>query len=263
MNEYSPHARSERADTNDGEPDQFDASMRRARREAAERAEAVSGGRVGDRERLEHLLAALDPILRRIPPDADFLDVGVTQGFARDGAPGRPRLFIDMIGYVECIPGGGFRLAQSTRHGRVVIGEAPDLAGAMLLVADYVARRLVEREEALAGDRTVENAARSLVARERDQTRARDETPQRLRVETTAARARAALDADEERPAAARPAPARLHAIRERLARWRDRRGGPLERSFVFAIQFLGSALLTLIVALTAWWAWKTAGFVK
>lgn len=271
MQESSPQNRPERAPPDDGEADAFDLSLRRARRESAERAEATSAGRVGERARLEHLLAALDPILRRIPREADCFDVGVTHGFDRDGAPSRPRLFLDMIGYVECASGGGFRLAQSTRHGRVTVGEARDLAGAMLLVADYVARRLVEREEALAGDRTVENAARRLIARERAE-RSPSRAAETGEASPVAARprsepaARASLVLDDE-PTGAPAAGKRFAAARARLARWRaglrGSRGGAFERGFVFTIQFLGSALLTLIVALAAWWAWKSAGFVK
>lgn len=289
----------------------WDDALRRARRDAADRATQADGEargpardnesrRIDERARLEHLLAALTPILRRIPAEAEMFDVGVTQGFGRDADAARPRLFLDMIGSVECAPQGGFRLAQATRRGRLVLGEARDLAGAMRLVADYIARRLVEREAALAGDRTVEDAARRLILRERqDAARARDDAPTRWtrpapeprrdppalpRVDDPAPprvadpappRARrpdpqppAALDPEEDSPAPARPGPRdRLAATRARWRRWREaragRRGGALERGLVFAVQFLGSAALTLIVALAAWWAWKAAGFVK
>lgn len=248
----------------DGADDSLDEALRRARRDAAQRADAAAGRRVGDRERLLHLLAAIQPILRRIPRDAELFDVGVTHGFDRDGAPGRPRLFLDMIGAVECTPGGGFRLAQTTRHGRVDLGEASDVAGASRLVADYVARRIVERESALAGDRTVEDAALRLVARERDApTAPRPVAATQPRPAPRASR----LDEEEEDDVAPRPKRQRFAATRERLARWRMRwrvrRGGALERGLIFAVQFLGAAALTLIVATAAWWAWKTVGFVK
>lgn len=277
---------------------ELDTALRRARRDAADRAQeqTPAGRRVGERARLEHLLAALAPILRRLPKDAEMFDVGVTQGFDRDGAEGRPRLFLDMIGFVECAPGGGFRLVQSTRHGRVNIGEASDLAGARRLVADYFARRIVEREQALASDRTVEDAALRLIRREPGEAPApprvdrtlpdaiRPDPARVARVEPRGAAPRAALDPDDDAPRPVRQRPARptlrdrLAATRARLPSWpswprwrrgarlestRLNRGGAIERGLVFAVQFLGSAALTLIVAMAAWWAWKAAGFVK
>ena len=318
MNEFSPGPRDERRprrrDEGASEEDgafQFDEALRRARREAAERARTAGGGRAGGRERPGHLLAALRPPLPPLPPRAEMVDIGVTPGFLRDGEETRPRLFLDMIGYVECAPEGGFRLAQSTRRGRVLLGEAEDVAGARRLVADYIARRLVEREEALSGDRTLEDAALRLVARERRDTALprvadaprdgawTDEAAPRRETRAEAVR-RAPLDPqDEDDPRPARRSPPRERAragsheadsaprrdpalrgergrasLSERLApmraRWRRwtapvraRRGGAMERGLVFAVQFLGSAALTLIVAMTAWWAWKAAGFVK
>lgn len=287
MNESSPNGRPDRRSEDDRAAIQLDEALRRARRDAADRAEADSGRRrPSERERLEHLLAALRPILRRIPRDADLFDVGVAQGFDRDGGEGRPRLFLDMIGYVECADDGGFRLAQSTRHGRVALGEASELAGAMRLVCDYVARRIVEREQALASDRTVEDAARRLLRGAPDLA---PSLPRIERVPPDAPRRPPPVESDEPPPAprgrardadrplldaddapsrsVARPWRERLAAVRDRLSGWtrpfRARRVGTLERGLVFAVQFLGSAALTLLVALAAWWAWKAVGFVK
>jgi hypothetical protein len=49
----------------------------------------------------------------------------------------------------------------------------------------------------------------------------------------------------------------RLRRLSDHIAR---RQIGAGERALVFVVQFLGSAALTLIVALTAWWAWRSAG---
>lgn len=278
MNQSSPKDRAgDEAPPDSAAP--LDDALRRARGEAAARADAASGRRVDDRDRLNHLLAAIQPLVRRIPRDADLFDVGVTHGFGRDGGPGRPRLFLDMIGFVECAPEGGYRLAQSSRHGRLELGAARDLAGATRLVADYIARRIVEREEALAGDRTVEDAALRLLARARESAgetaEAAGRTPSPARLEEHAPpRARpaprAAVVPDDEEDVAPRPnaTRARFAAVRARLARWRSGwrarpGGGALERGLVFAVQFLGAAALTLIVAMVAWWAWRAVGFVR
>lgn len=317
----------------------LDEALLRVRREGA-------GPRAseGERQRLDAVLTAIQPMLAKIPADAEMFDVGVTSGFDRDGVAGRPRLFLDMVAALECAD-EGYRLVRATRQGRAVVGEAKDVGGAVRLVADYVARRLVERERAMDGVRAPDAAPRRAALRETSfdtagrpaanarQPRARGETawrareaaerafpepealeePDEPRRDRRAARfepARANPDGDDwpapdpvlprrrdaEAPrdetrdartvASVRkaeqaveperdglsPAPApnglraRLAAARRRLTRWGapgEPRGGVFERGLTFAVQFLGSAALTLVVAMVAWWAWKAAGFVK
>ena len=133
-------------------------AMRRARIEEAERSDALAEVRGAELARLEMLHDAIRPVLAQVPDHIDLFDAGIVPG-------DRPRLFVDMIGFVEM--GGDrrtYRFLQDTRHGRVVVAESDRLDAMAEAVAAYVARRLVEREKALAADTTVEDAARRYLA---------------------------------------------------------------------------------------------------
>lgn len=124
------------------------AAIRRARLEEAQRSDAVVEIRSADIARLELLHDAVRPILEQVPCHIDTFDAAVSHG-------DHPRLFIDMIGFVELARDNrGYRLVQDTRHGRIVMAEADDLEAAVDAVAAYIARRLVEREKAMAADTT-------------------------------------------------------------------------------------------------------------
>jgi hypothetical protein len=121
-------------------------AVREARIEAAERSGVVVDLRDADVARLELLNEALDPVFAEIPTDVDLFDRGISKGDT-------PRLWIDVIAHVEMgRDKRQYRFVQDTRYGRAVLTESyevPELKGA---VTRYVARRLVERERALAGD---------------------------------------------------------------------------------------------------------------
>ena len=122
------------------------AAVRRARAENAERAEAVADLREIEAARLALLESALNPVVRQAPPGVDMFDLTLTQGE-------HPRLFLDMVAFV----GMGrdrrtYRFFQDTTHGRVLIAESQQIDRIVAAVTNYVARRLVERERALASD---------------------------------------------------------------------------------------------------------------
>jgi hypothetical protein len=126
------------------------AAIRRARIEEAERSDVLTVLRGVEIARLEMLYEATRPVLEQVPEHVDLFDAGL--------APGeRPRLYIDMIGFVEMARDRRtYRFLQDTRHGRITIAESDDLETMTDAVAGYVARRLVEREKALAADKTIE-----------------------------------------------------------------------------------------------------------
>ena len=128
------------------------AAIRQARVENAERAEAIAEMRELEMGRLTALESALRPIVDRAPPDVDLFDLAL--------APGEhPRLFLDMIAFVDMgHDRRTYRFYQDTRHGRVLIAESQSTDAMGAAVADYVARRLVERERALAADWRVDGA---------------------------------------------------------------------------------------------------------
>jgi hypothetical protein len=127
-------------------PPSLKAAVRRARIEDAERSEVLAELRGAEMARLEMLQSAIAPLIRETPEDADIFDVGLTVG-------DHPRLFVDMIAFIEMGRDKRlYRFVQNTRHGSVVLAESKSLEKMTHAVADYVARRLIEREKALASD---------------------------------------------------------------------------------------------------------------
>ena len=127
-------------------PISLSAAMRRARVEGAEQNEAVADLRQAEIARLDLLHEAIRPVMDQAPPGIDSFDAGIAYGE-------RPRLFIDMIGFVEMAHDRRtYRFMQDTRHGRVLIAESERVDRLVNAITNYVARRIVERERALASD---------------------------------------------------------------------------------------------------------------
>jgi hypothetical protein len=121
-------------------------AMREARVEAAERTSVVVDLRDAAAARLELLNEALDPVFAGVPNEVELFDRGVSHGDV-------PRLWVDVIAHVEMgSDKRQYRFVQDTRYGRAVLAESYDLAEMAQAVTRYVARRMVERERALAGD---------------------------------------------------------------------------------------------------------------
>jgi len=119
-------------------------ALRKARIEAADRTGVVVDLRDAEVARLEILSEALDPLFGQIPDHVDLFDRGISQGET-------PRLWIDVVAHV--LMGRDkrvYRFVQDTRFGRILIAESHDVPVIVDAVTDYVARRMVEREHALA-----------------------------------------------------------------------------------------------------------------
>jgi hypothetical protein len=121
-------------------------AMREARIEAAERTSVVVDLRDAAAARLELLNEALDPVFAGVPGEVDLFDRGISRGDV-------PRLWVDAIAHVEMgADKRQYRFVQDTRYGRAVLAESYDIAEIAQAVTRYVARRMVERERALADD---------------------------------------------------------------------------------------------------------------
>src|ERR1700737_2774450 len=119
-------------------------ALRQARIEAADRTGVVVDLRDAEVARLEILNVALDPLFAQVPEKVDLFDRGISQGET-------PRLWIDVVAHV--LMGRdkrAYRFVQDTRFGRIVIAESHDVPVIVDAVTDYVARRMIEREHALA-----------------------------------------------------------------------------------------------------------------
>jgi hypothetical protein len=206
-----------------GKPPNLRSAMRRARSEAAEQRDAADELRQAEVARLEMLEEAIRPIVEQAPDDVELFDLGVTHG-------DRPRLFLDMISFVDLAHDRrSFRFFQDTRHGRVLIAESDNADKIVAAVTNYVARRLVEREQALAAD-----------------WRSRSAADEHIRI-----RARAgalARSAKENAPAPPRPPRRRFRRM--------------LADAFGFMLMTLGSITLCIglfLVAQAGWQAWGRA----
>ena len=204
-------------------PDAIDTlrqAMRRARQENAERAGVVADLRTARLGRLELLAEALKPLVAQIPADVDIFDIGLMPG-------PNPRLFVDMIGFIEMGRDARvYRLLQDTRHGRTKILESEDIETMVDGVTDYVARRLLERDKALAAD-----------------------TPRRPMSPNQAdASPRPAATAGADSVARnAQPFPPRS---RNPVLRW-------MAIAFAFLIDLLGSVAFLTILAALGWYVWN------
>ena len=128
----------------DAPPVRLRDALWRARIEAADRTGVVVDLRDAEVARLEILNEALDPLFKEIPDHVDMFDRGISQGVT-------PRLWIDVVAHV--VMGRDkriYRFVQDTRYGRKVLAESHDVPVIVKAVTDYVARRMVEREQALA-----------------------------------------------------------------------------------------------------------------
>src|SRR5579864_937846 len=133
---------SEAAD--EARPTRLRDALRKARIEAADRTGVVVDLRDAEVARLEILSEALDPLFGQIPDNVDLFDRGISQGET-------PRLWIDVVAHV--VMGRDkrtYRFVQDTRYGRIVLSESLEVPPTVEAITDYVARRIVEREQAIA-----------------------------------------------------------------------------------------------------------------
>jgi len=137
-------------------------AVREARIEAAERSGVVVDLRDADVARLELLNEALDPLFKDVPANVELFDRGLSRGDV-------PRLWVDVIAHVEMgRDKRQYRFVQDTRYGRAVLAETYDVPEMARAVTRYVARRLVERERALADDAAMGQAsAQKILQQER------------------------------------------------------------------------------------------------
>ena len=128
-------------------------ALHKARIEAADRTGVVVDLRDAEVARLEILNEALDPLFRA--------GAGTDRPVRSRHQPGRDaRLWFDVVAYV--VMGRDkriYRFVQDTRHGRIVLAESHEVPAIVDAVTDYVARRMIEREHAMAPTKAPEPAA--------------------------------------------------------------------------------------------------------
>jgi hypothetical protein len=189
-------------------------ALRRARVDEAERSEVIAELRGAEIARLEMLKEEVALLVAEIPQGADFFDFGLVPG-------DHPRLFIDMIGFVEMgRDRRSYNFVQDTRYGRVTLAESERIEPMVEAITNYVARRLIEREKALAGDTTLDQAARAYASTQQE----------------------AGKQAGNKPVAESKPAATRALAV-----------------GFALLTELIGSAVLIALVAIGAREIWKYA----
>ena len=124
-------------------PPDLKALVRRAKLEDAERSSVIAELRGAEQARLELLRDALEPVFAQVPAQAELFDHGLVPGE-------KPRLFIDIVAFVEMARDRRcYRFIQDTRAGTLVLAESDRIEAMSRHVANYLARRLIEREKAL------------------------------------------------------------------------------------------------------------------
>ena len=130
----------------EAQPSGLTAAVRQARLEAAERTGVVIDLHDAELARLEILNEVLDPMMADVPAEVELFDRGITPG-----SP--PRLWLDMVAHVVMARDKRvYRFLQDTRYGRRILAESPEPHAIAQAITEYIARRMVERERALAGD---------------------------------------------------------------------------------------------------------------
>jgi len=155
--------RNNASDSGDEAPRPLREAIRLARIDSAERTGVVVELRDADIARLEILNEALDPLFADIPSEMETFDRGVARGDT-------PRLWIDAVTHVHMGRDKRiYRFVRDGRFGREVLAESSEVPEIATAVTRYVARRIVEREQMLAGRKDGDDAP-SLSPRRRGRT---------------------------------------------------------------------------------------------
>jgi len=177
-------------------------------------------------------------VVGQAPPGVDMFDLALAQG-------DHPRLFVDMIAFVDMAHDRRtYRFHQDTRNGRLLIAESQSADAIAATVANYVARRLIERERALASEWPDAQAPQA----DYKAPQAHDRTPQ----------AHGSPQAEARGPRAwPPPAPGAIDAAAgDRAAPPRRRFARRLGDALSLFLMMLGSITLALLIGLGGYLAW-------
>jgi hypothetical protein len=135
-----------KAEPKSEDPQRLRDALRQARIESAERTGVIVDLRDAEVARLELLNEALDPLFAEVPDTIEMFDRGIAHGDT-------PRLWVDVIAHVDMgRDKRTYRFMQDSRYGRTILAESPEIHEIVEAVTGYIARRIVERERALAAD---------------------------------------------------------------------------------------------------------------
>ncbi|KPL52316.1 hypothetical protein ABB55_08790 [Prosthecomicrobium hirschii] len=121
-------------------------AIRRVREVATAKADSLADLAATERARLHLLAEALADVARDVPPEVEFFTLAIPP-------TDPPRLWIDMTSHVALARDRRtYRFVKDTRLGRVVLRETAALDQMADAVTDYIAERLIEREQVFEAD---------------------------------------------------------------------------------------------------------------
>jgi hypothetical protein len=147
-------------------PSRLRDALRQARIESAERTGVIVDLRDAEIARLEILDEALEPLFAEIPDHIELFDRGIARG-------NTPQLWIDAVAHVDMgRDKRTYRFMLDNRYGRNILAESAEVKEVVEAVTKYLARRIIERERALASDEGALDPARDVRFRRRMRWRA-------------------------------------------------------------------------------------------
>ena len=142
----TPEAAATETKPDEKAPQRLRDALRQARVESAERTGVIVDMRDAEVARLEILNEALEPLFKEVPDNIEMFDRGIARGDT-------PRLWIDVVAHVDMgRDKRTYRFVQDTRYGRKINAESAETEEIVEGVTTYVARRIIDRERALAAD---------------------------------------------------------------------------------------------------------------
>lgn len=124
------------------------AALSEVKNRQASRDDVVVDMKEAERARLELLAEEIRPLFDDLPTDNDQFEFALT-----NGKP--PRLWIDMTTQVSMgHDRRSYRFLKDTRAGRIVLEESSKLETVADAISNYVAERVLEREQILEGEWT-------------------------------------------------------------------------------------------------------------
>ena len=121
-------------------------AMERVRNDQASRTDVVVDMKTASHARLELLAQDLQPVFQDLPDENDQFEFALTNGE-------HSRLWIDMTSFVRMGRDRRvYEFVKDTRMGRQMLGESDDREAMKVMVTNYVAERVLEREQMIEGE---------------------------------------------------------------------------------------------------------------
>lgn len=122
-------------------------AVRGAQLAAADRNDFITDAKEADLARIEVLAQDLQDVFEDVPVDDPQWQFAVSKGQ-------QPRLWIDVTSHVTMgRDRRTYRFVRDTRHGRMLVAESTDIRPIADAVTNYIAERIVERQQMMEGNR--------------------------------------------------------------------------------------------------------------